>query len=209
MKLSKFLFFILLIISSVSFLNCAATSNKGMEQYVGRAIIDVPQHYKPEEVVDNIYDSIAWRSSDLQKFETFLPEELPDKPAKPIIAYKEFGFGPYSFTFTTVKCGNKVWVSMNGQENELKSPYGTKESGGYRVCIYPYKNGYKVYVFGLYTYSEQNPFGGLIAKGIEKVVNKSLCNDDKTFNCWFKQIVDKIKNKFPDAKIARIDLPQH
>lgn len=109
---------------------------------------------------------------------------------------------------TTVDCGENALVSMNGQEKDIRSPYGATDSGGYRVCIYPYKDGYRVYIFGIYTYSESNPIGGLITKGIKKVVVGALCEGDSTYNCLFKQIVNKVKEKFPSAELVKLDLPQ-
>jgi hypothetical protein len=200
-----------LLIGSCTFLitGCASTANKGLEQYIGRAIFEIPNSHSSGEVVDGIYNAIAWRSSNLQKFEKFMPEELPDTPPKPKLVTKQAGIGAFSFTFMNVDCGNDVWVSMNGQEDALKTSLGTSEQGGYRVCIYPYKDGYKAYIYGIYTYSESNSIGGLIVSGIRKVVNSSTCDGEKTYNCWFKQIVSKIEEKFPDAKVVRVDMPQH
>ena len=198
-------FFPLLLYSFIT--SCAPLSTK-YEQYIGRAIFDIPNTYKPDEVVDGIYNAIAWRSSNLQKFQKLFPDELPDKPGVPKMGSKEVGLGVYSIQFATVDCGENVWVSMTGQENELRSPYGTTDAGIYKVCIYPYKDGYRVYIFGIYTYSESTSIGGIIASGIKKVVMSGLCQGDSVYNCWFEQIVDRVKKKFSDAQLVKLDLPQ-
>lgn len=201
--------FLLIPMFSVSILisGCASTAKKGYEQYVGRAIFDIPNSYKSNEVVDKVYDAVAKRATNMQQTKLLFPEQLPDTPEKPVIENKELGFGPYSFNLISIKCGN-AWVSISGQEPDLKSSYGTTDTKGYKACIYPYKDGYRAYVFGLYTYSENDSLTGLIARGIKKAVTSAVCKDDKYFNCLFDQIISKLKENVPDGKMVSLEYPQ-
>ncbi len=198
-----FLIFLIPLLSG-----CINTATKTHEQYLGRLVLDIPNSYEQKEVVNNVYDALSIRASQLQKYENFFPEEFPEKPARPKMQNKEMGIGMYSMNFINVKCGDNAWISISGQERGLKSAYGTKDLGSYRVCIYPYKKGYRVYVIGIYTYSEQNSILGSIAGAIKKGVTKATCDTDKVYNCWFNQVVKEIENKFTNAKVVRIDMPQ-
>lgn len=82
----KVLFLPSLLLSPIFITSCGTHLSIKNEQYIGRAIFDIPNTYKPNEVVDGVYNAIAWRSPNLQKFQNPFPDELPDKPPAPKLA---------------------------------------------------------------------------------------------------------------------------
>ena len=190
----------------ITLFGCASVATK-QETYVAKEVIDVPSKYNLQQVVKKTEETIGVRATNIQKFVGFMPEDLPDKPAHPKFSMKDIGFGLGSITFATISCGDKAVATISGQEPELKNPYGTAEISGYKACIYPYKNGYRIYIFGTYIKQDSNGLGGFFTRIIETGVSKIACNNMPIFNCWWKQIVEKSKQEFADGKIIEVEYP--
>lgn len=195
-----------LALLSIALVGCASTARK-QETSFGKEIIDVPKSYSLKEVVKKVEETIGARATNIQKFVGFMPEELPKKPSHPIFATKDIGIGIASMTFASISCGKDAVAIISGQEPGLKNAYGTTELSGYKACIYPYQNGYRVYIIGTYIKQDSSGIGGLLTHLVESGVNKAICHGMSTFDCWWDQIVKKSKEEFKDAKFIEIDYP--
>jgi uncharacterized protein YceK len=199
---------LLLGILSLSVISGCATVAKKQETVFGKEVIDVPAKYSLREVVEKTEESIGTRATNIQKFIGFMPDKLPEKPSHPIFQMKDLGFGIASMTFASISCGKDAVATISGQEPGLSNPYGTTEVSGYKACIYPYKNGYRVYIIGTYMRNDSNGIGGFLTHLIEKGVNKAICKGMSTFDCWWNQIVEKSKEEFKGAKFIEIEYPE-
>ncbi|RUM57188.1 MAG: hypothetical protein DSY60_05295 [Persephonella sp.] len=210
-QLSLLLFFIIFIpsiLSSCWFLEATTEKN---ETYVARLILDIPKDYTKKDVIDGVVGSIANRCDSISKDKRFFPETLPEKPEKPIMVNVGFGY-----TFPT--CGN-AWVEIGGEDTGIHNFLGVDGSGQYRACIYPYKDGYRVYVYANYEISSDavgsllRDFTSKVKDKIDSGMNKAfggltyVCQDE-LFNCWFDIVLVNLKEKFPKSKIISIDYPQ-
>jgi len=193
---------------ATAFLFSCGAPHSGSETYMGEFVIDVPGNYTLEQVVNKLEEALSRRATDIHKMVGFMPEELPQKPGHPIVKMKEFSLGIAGFTLPQVYCGDKAVATISATEPELSNAYGSANYGGYKVCVYPYKGGYRIYTIATYMYTSSNAIGNMLTKAIENTVVPAICKGLSKFDCWFKQIIEAEKAQFPNAKVIKVKAPE-
>ena len=204
------LLFIIFTLSSLFVSSCYFADTDKTEKYDARLILDVPNQYSKKEIIDAVINSIKNECDSTSKDKRLFPENLLETPQKPVMV--NLGYG---YTFAT--CGN-AWIEITGNNCSVGGSLGKSVLGIYRVCIYPYKYGYRLYIYADYEKSS-DVIGNLIQnftanekdkKGQSFNLGKEynyVCQDE-FFNCWFDIILVRLKEKFPKSKIISINYPQ-
>jgi len=178
---------------------CAFTSNE-VKTEKARAIYFVPKDVKPEMVKNALKEAISGRVSNIKEVCNFFPEELPDKPAKPTTS-NMFG------NLMTIAAGNprleamrlnttNAYCSYEGSES-----YGTmfnKKSVAFKAAIYPYKDGYKVYIYEFFQEGADGIMGHLIKTSVDKIVGS------ESPLLFMAQVMDKFERELPQAKLINV-----
>ena len=209
-----FIVFILFLSSCQSLKNIMENKNK---KYTARLIIDLSDKYEKDKVVRGIEYSLSYRC-DIIKNKKGFPKKLLEQVEKTIVTNRIVD----NIGNAIAVCKN-AWIEMY-RENVLDMLlFGTNEKGAYKVCIYPYKFGYRVYIYANFKLkrniignilSEDNPLNRNNEKtSLIKKISKSskglfyIC-EDRTFNCWFDMIFMRLEEVFPDLKIISAIYPQ-
>ena len=135
-----------------------------------------------------------------------MPSTLPDQPGAPNIAIKSIGFGLANFSLPRTSCDGAYAVMSGLDKGVSSSVYGTSDMASYTSCIYPYKDAYRIYIIGNFMSSSSGGLGGIMADAIKKGVSKAG-KYDNMYDAWFDSIVQKFKEKEPEAKVVEIDMP--
>ena len=192
----------LLFVLSVLFLaitGCAVTDNQ-VSTKKARVIYFVPKTVDSEKVKQALYDAISLRAKDMKEVENFMPETLPQTPFRPV---RKNIFG----ALNTIAAGNpkleatqldttNAWYSVEGGE-EMGTPFN-RQYVVYKGAIYPYKDGYKVYIYEFY----QEGVDGIMGH-ITKAVAESI-SGEKAPLLFIAQISNKFKEKIPEAKLENV-----
>jgi hypothetical protein len=186
-------------------LGCSSMTPK-METYMGKAVFDVDINTPPKEVVQNVYDCISSRSSQLTKTVVFMPTTLPEQPGTPNIAMRNMGMGLATLSLPQTTCDGAYAIMTGYDKGVSSSAYGTSDFASYTSCIYPYKSAYRVYLVGNFMSSSSGGLEGLMADAIKKGVS-GAAKYDNIFAAWFDSIVKKVRERFPAAKEIEVALP--
>jgi hypothetical protein len=187
-------FFVITILLS----GCVSLNNQ-VSMKKARVIYDVPKTVDSEKVKESLLSAISSRTEDIKDIENLMPEELPEKPEHPIVNKNNIfaGLAPIAngnpeFEAMQLDTHN-AWFSVQGKE-EFKSIFNSNYVV-YKGAIYPYKDGYKVYIYEFYR-EGTNGIVGHLAKKITKSVTK-----EETPLLLIAQISGKFKKKIPSAKL--------
>ena len=192
----------LLFVISVIFLmitGCAVTDNQ-VSTKKARVIYFVPKTVDSEKVKQALYDAISLRAKDMKEVENFMPETLPQTPFRPV---RKNIFG----ALNTIAAGNpkleatqldttNAWYSVEGGE-EMGTPFN-RQYVVYKGAIYPYKDGYKVYIYEFY----QEGVDGIMGH-ITKAVAESISGEAAPL-LFIAQISNRFKEKIPEAKLENV-----
>lgn len=196
--------FALILIGFLSY-GCAATTPR-TETYMGKAVFDVNIHTPSNEVVKNVYDSLALRSDRLTKTVAFMPSALPEQPGTPNIGIRSMGMGIVTFSLPQTTCDGAFAVMSGFDKGVSSSTYGTSDFASYTSCIYPYRDAFRVYLVGNFMSSNSGGLQGLMADAIKKGVSGAT-NYDNIFAAWFDSIIKRLREKLPEAKEIEIAMP--
>ena len=201
--MSKFAFFVFLCLL---FSSCTTSVKPSLETYMGKAVFDVGIQTPSQEVVNNVYDSIALRSAGLSKTVAFMPTTLPDAPGTPNVSIKSMGFGMATFGLPQTTCDGAYAIMSGFDKGVSSSTFGTSDYASYTSCIYPYKDAYRVYLIGNFMSSSSGGLQGMMADAIKKGVASSA-KYNNIFDAWFDSIIIKMRQKFPEAKQVEVAMP--
>jgi hypothetical protein len=196
MKFVKFFFglVILLLISG-----CAFTSNEVSTQEA-RAIYFVPKSVSPSEVKNALKAAISGRVNNIKVICKLMPETLPAKPGHPINknifgGLAVIGSGNPEMEAMQINTLN-AYCTLQGSET-----YGSmfnKNEVVYKAAIYPYKDGYKVYIYEIFQEGSNGIMGHLIQMSVAK-----LMGSNSPF-LFMAQVMDKFERELPQAKLINI-----
>ena len=190
---------ILSAILSIVFTGCATTSmmDKKVSSKKARIIFNVSSEIDIEKVKTGLYDAVSLRVSDLNENENLLPEELPQKPLSPkqskmFSQLAAMGAGNPSFEMMQLDMSN-AYYSVSGQAS-MASGFNTKAEY-YKAAVYPYQDGYKVYLYLFYQEGTDGIMGALTKKIADSIVGKegSLL--------YMAQVRDEFIKSLPKATI--------
>ena len=178
---------------------CASTMLSNQESSKqARIIFEVTKSIDIEEVKNALQGAIAHRVTDIKEQENLPPEELPQKAGHPIQG-KSFGGMMGALT-----AGNPSFAMMKiNTSNAYYTITGKSESGTlvtsvvsyFKGAIYPYKNGYKIYVYQFYKEGSKGLLGHLSKAMAEKMVGQD------TQLIYIAQVRDKLLELLPQAEI--------
>jgi len=197
----KVLGYIITIGMILGFSGCASSMMTNQESSKqARIIFEVPKNIKPEQVVSALRGSFNHRCTDIKEQENLMPEELSDKPEHPTKGKALFGGGMMgaltsgnpSFAMMRINTSN-AYYSITGK-SESDSLINSIESY-FKGAIYPYKNGYKVYIYQFYKEGTKGLIGHLSKAMTEKMVGQD------TQLIYIAQVRDKFLEILPQAKI--------
>ena len=165
-----------------------------------RIIFLVPNTYEPQQVQEALYEAISFRADNLHENENFFPETLPEKPGSPKTASLLGG------KFSALAQGNPKFEAMSiDTSNAFYTVIGDAEavspvSGNVAIfqgAIYPYKEGYKVYLYLFYQEGSEGLIGSIVDK-----ISKSMVGEKDIRLVYIAQARDEFLTKIPDAKIV-------
>ena len=185
------------------------------KNYRAKLILDIPKEYKKDYVAVEVEKNFRTKcGGDVIKKENKFPERLPKTTENPI--WINTGMN------NMIALCHNSWIEISCDESLNMSLFGIYRSGIYKACIYPYNNGYKVFVFAKYEL-KSNVIGNILLfdnpikrKREEETIayfKKALGKyayicDDRIFNCWFDIVLLNLKKSFPQSKILYIRYPQ-
>jgi len=192
-KLLAFFFSVLLITG------CAFTSNEVKSQKA-RAIYYVPKDVNPEKVKEALKDAISGRVSNIKEVCNIMPEELPEKPQMPKTSNLFGGMaamaaGSPQFEAMRLDLSN-AFCAFEGSES-----YGTmfnKNTVFYKAAIYPYKDGYKVYIYEFFQEGADGIMGHLVKATVEKITGS------ESPYLFMAQVMEKFERELPNAKLISV-----
>ena len=178
---------------------CAFTNNQ-VSTKKARVIYFVPKKVDSEKVKEALLNAITLRTKDVKDVENFMPEKLPDTPGHPV---RKNIFG----TLNVIASGNpkleatqldttNAWYSVEGTE-EMGTPFN-KQYVVYKGAIYPYKDGYKVYIYEFYQEGVDGIMGHITKAIAEKI------SGEKAPLLFIAQISNRFKEKIPEAKLENV-----
>jgi len=195
----KFLFLVSSIVLLINLSGCAGASitDTRVSSKQARIIFEVPKDVDIDKITKSLYEAISYRVSDLSENEGLLPEKLPEKPGYP----QNTSLGNLA-----VMAGNNITLKMM-QLDMSNSYYYVSGQGSmstafndqleyYKAAVYPYKDGYKIYIYLFY----QEGVDGILGSLTDMAV-KSIVGQDGAL-LYMAQIRDKFKNLVPEAKIT-------
>jgi len=198
--------FIILISVCILVQGCSSAVKPQMQTFMGKAVFDVTITTQPKEVVSDVYESINMRADRLTKTVAFMPSALPDQPGTPNIGIKSMGMGFLSLSMPQTSCDGAYAVMSGFDKGVSSSAYGTYDFASYTGCIYPYKEAYRIYLIGNFVSSSPGGIQGMLADAIKKGV-ASASKYDNIYAAWFDTVINKMREKFPDAKEIEIAMP--
>jgi len=180
-------------------LGCASLNNQ-VSTKKARVIYFVPKTVKSDKVKEALLNAITLRTQDVKDVENFMPEQLPNKPAHPIRknifgALNTLAAGNPKLEATQLDVTNS-WYSVEGSE-EMGTPFN-RQYVVYKGAIYPYKDGYKVYIYEFY----QEGVDGLMGH-LTKAVAETI-SGEKAPLLFIAQISNKFKESVPGAKLENV-----
>ena len=196
----SFAFILTLFMGLLIFTGCVDLTNQ-VSTKKARIVYSVPKNITSEKVEDALRKAIALRTSDIKEVENFMPEELPDKPAHPI---NKNIFGGIA----TIAAGNPQLEAMQlDTSNAWYTVQGTETLGMafnkrfivYKGAIYPYKKGYKVYIYEFYSEGTDGLIGHLT-----KSMAQAMTGGIEASLLLISQISNKFKEKIPSAKLINV-----
>ena len=189
---------VILIILSIT--GCGSTSIGDNRKSIkkARAIFYVPKSISAEKVAKGLYNAVSLRVNDLRDNENLLPEILPDKPQSPTNNRMFKGIigmsgGNASLEMMQLDMSNAYYTVMGN--GAMKTQFNSKEEL-YKAGIYPYKDGYKVYIYLFYEEGTEGLTGALT-----KFMTDSIVGGDGAL-VFIAQIRDKFLKEIPDAKVT-------
>ena len=182
------------------FTGCLAVTNQ-VSTKKARVIYDVPNTVDADKVKEALKKAIGLRVEDIKDIENFFPEELPDKPAHPV---NKNVFGALS----TIAAGNpqieamqldtsNAWVTVQGTET-MGTPFNRRFIV-YKGAIYPYKKGYRVYIYEFY----QEGTDGIMGH-ITKEMAQAMTGNIEASLLLISQISNRFKEEVPSAKLISV-----
>ncbi|WP_456488304.1 hypothetical protein [Caminibacter pacificus] len=181
------------------FAGCTFTSNE-VKSEKARAIYYVPKNVKPEQVRDALKAAISGRVSNIKEVCNFFPEELPEKPDHPKTSNAFGGMMSIASGNPTLEAfrldTSNAYCSFQGSET-----YGTmfnKNSVAYKAAIYPYKDGYKVYIYEFYQEGADGIMGHLVKASVAKIMGS------ESPALFMAQVMDKFERELPQAKLINV-----
>jgi len=181
------------------FVGCAVTSlDRKVSTKKARIIFFVPKTVSPETVQKKLYEAISFRVSNIKENENFFPEQLPDKPNHPkelqmFSKLSALSYGNPNIEMMKTDTSNAFYTVQG--EGSTGSPF-YKNLEFYKGAIYPYKDGYKVYLYMFY----KEGTDGLMGAITKKVSDTILGRDDMRL-LYVAQIRDEFLENLPEAKI--------
>ena len=175
---------------------CAFTNNQ-VSMKKARVIYFVPKTVSSEKVKAALLNAITMRTQDVRDYENFMPEKLPEQPGHPV---RKNIFG----ALNAIAAGNpQLEAAQLDTSNAWYSVQGIEQMGTlfnkvyvvYKGAIYPYKDGYKVYIYEFYQEGIDGIMGH-ITKSLVKVITK----EDAPL-LFIAQISNRFKEKIPEAKL--------
>ena len=162
-----------------------------------RVIFEVPNTVSMGKVTKGLYEAISYRVSDLQENENLLPEELPNKAGSPKQSQMFRGLsamagGNPKFQMMQLDTSN-AYYTVSG-EGGMASGFNA-QAEYYKASIYPYKDGYKVYIYLFYQEGTDGIMGSLTNMAV-----KSIIGQERAL-LYMAQIRDKFKKEIPEAVI--------
>jgi len=207
-RFSKFSFAIGVSLLLVS---CSGMQSKE-ETYIGKEVFDLPSNYTLKEIVVKSQKVVGENADEVKKVVGLMPEKLPSSPGEPTIkvipttAGNTGGEENSEYTSPVViNCSDAAAIVTAVQ---YPSDFDFVETTGvlYKVCIYPYSKGYRVYVVGAYTRYIPNKIGQMLT-GVVKKFKGTECENMTDLNCSWYKLVQRTKKEFKDAKILELKYP--
>lgn len=196
-------FFKYLMLSTVIILTFTGCASSMLDQRVStkkaRVIFLVPKKYTPQQVQKALYEAISFRADDIQEQENFFPETLPEKPDSP----KQGSI--FGGRFAALAQGDPNFEAMNlNTSNAFYTVTGKAKAASpvfanyavFKGAIYPFKDGYKVYIYLFYKEGSDGIMGGLV-QGIAS----SIVGQKDTRLLYIAQVRDEFLQHIKDAKI--------
>jgi len=195
--MSKRLFSLFIFMIFIS--GCAFTNNQ-VSTRKARVVYYVPKTVDNEKVKDALLKAISLRTQNVKDLEEFMPERLPEKPGHPIGNnvlgnLDDIVLGNPKIEAAKLDVSN-AWYKVEGTE-EIGTPLDQKYVI-YKGAIYPYKKGYKVYIYEFY----QEGTAGIVGH-ITKAIEHSIIKE-KTPLFFMTQISKKFKEEVPEAKLESV-----
>ena len=162
-----------------------------------RIIFEVPNTVPIEKVTKGLYDAVSYRVSDLQENENLLPEELPAKAESPKQSQMFRGMasmagGNPKFQMMQLDTSN-AYFTVSGA-GTMASGFNAKAEY-YKAAVYPYKNGYKVYIYLFYQEGTDGIMGALTKMAVDSIVGQEGAL------LFVAQVRDKFMKEVPEAVI--------
>ncbi|MBL1244680.1 MAG: hypothetical protein COA39_009890 [Sulfurimonas sp.] len=193
----------LLLITTVTVLinlsGCAGASimDTKVSTKKARVIFEVSKDAEIDKVTKALYEAVSYRVSDLNENEGLLPEELPLKAKAP---KQSQAFGRLaalagnspSFQMMQLDTSN-AYYTVSGK-GSMASEFSTKAEY-YKAAIYPYKDGYKIYMYLFYQEGTDGIMGALTDMAVKSIVGKEGAL------LYAAQVRDKFKELLPEATI--------
>jgi hypothetical protein len=199
--MSKLFSLIVALFVVLEFGGCASSMLTNQEtSKQARIIFNVPKNLEPEKVVQALRGAFNHRCSDIKEYENLMPEELPEKPEHPTRNQSLFKGGLInsltagnpSFEMMKVNTSN-AYYTITGK-SQTKDIANSIESH-FKGAIYPYTNGYKVYIYQFYKEGAKGLLGHISKAMAEKMVGQD------TQLLYIAQVRDKFLELLPQAKI--------
>lgn len=178
---------------------CAAStamSNKNTTKK-SRIIFDVSDKYDVEKIKSALTNAVSERVPNLRENENFFPDSLPEKPSKPVYKNMFGGLGAMAkgnpqFEMMSLNTSNAYYtISGNGG---MDSGFNRKIEV-YKGAIYPYKKGYRIYLYLFYEEGTDGLMGTLT-----KTMVDSIVGEDGAL-LYMAQVRDAFLKEIPDATI--------
>lgn len=177
-------------ITLLTTLACSAVAHAGSSSTVtAKLTADIPTTTSYQEVVKAIEAAIKSRGVDVNKNIGLLPNPLPVIGGQPISETKSINIMGNTFSYPVTTCPNSYGMITGGQTSGRAGFAADGES--YIACIYPYTEGAKVYLIGVYSKSSNDGIDGWLADKIRKAVRGE---DDQAYAKMFKDMLAKIKS---------------
>jgi len=190
---------LIVFFSGCSGLNLTTSQVKNKES---RIIFFVKKSVSREKLKESLKDAIAYRVDDLIVNEGLMPENLPLKPSRPkineqfkkLMSFAGSNGISASMRYRSLDTSN-AWYSVGGKGG-MTSEY-TNQAEYYKAAIYPYQNGYKVYIYQFYTESSDGLIGNLTNATVKAIVGS------KSALLYMAQVRNRFLKDIPSAKIIQ------
>ena len=195
----RIIFFLSLIVMIIGLGGCAGSSmmDTKVTTKKARIIFYVPKTVELDNLTKALYEAVSYRVSDLKENENLLPEELPSKPGSPKKTQMFGGLaamagGNPQFEMMQLDTSN-AYYTVSGAAS-MATDFNSKAEY-YKAAIYPYKDGYKVYLYLFYQEGTDSIFGAITKAAVDSITGKegSLL--------FMAQVRDKFLKLVPQAVI--------